>query len=58
MSIDTMDRSRAGGLRAVAISVLTALGLAWTAPAEAQGFETPSNRLALTCPHSMYQLLC
>jgi len=46
MSIDTMDRSRAGGLRAVAISVLTALGLAWTAPAEAQGFETPSNRLA------------
>ena len=48
MSVDTMDRSRAGGLRAAAISIAAALaiGIATLATASAQTFEVPSNRLA------------
>ena len=48
MSVDTMDRSRAGGLRATAISIAAALaiGIATLATASAQTFEVPSNRLA------------
>jgi len=48
MSIDTIVRSRAGGLRAVAISIAAALaiGIMTLGTASAQTFEVPSNRLA------------
>ncbi len=48
MSVYIMGRSRAGGLRAAAIALAATLAVGYgaLAPAGAQAFETPSNRLA------------